>query len=236
MSIKEAIKEMFFPAHLTCLVCGKELFENYAYDVCPGCQLTFIEHHCLKCGRVTGNLADYCDDCRSGARFFDQARAACLFEDGAKTLVYRFKYGGGRYLAVYLAQIMFDKLPKPAADIVTFVPLHKKRYKERGYNQARLLAARLAVKYDLPLCDTLIREVDTPHLTKLSREKRAQTMKSAIRADRPAAVNGKRVLLIDDVFTTGTTAGVCAEALKAAGAAAVTVYTFATAQIKPVLY
>ena len=227
---------MFFPAHLTCLVCGKELFEDFPYDICPECEPEFIKRHCLKCGRAIGNEAEYCDDCRSGARFFEQARAACLFEDNAKTLIYRFKYGGCRYLASYMAQIMYDKLPKPAADIVTFVPLHKKRLKERGYNQAKLLAAALAVKYGLPLEETLIRKVDTPHLTKLSREKRSETMKNVIEAVHAGDVGGKRVLLIDDVFTTGTTAGVCAGVLKKAGAVSVLVYTFATARVKPVLY
>jgi ComF family protein len=109
------------------------------------------------------------------------------------------------------------------ADLVVPVPLHPRRLVERGYNQAALLAAEVAVELDVPLsARALVRLRNTPQQAHLDRRARLGNVREAFRARRPAAIHGRRIVLVDDVATTGSTLAACSEALLAAGAASVT--------------
>lgn len=164
---------------------------------------------------------------------FSMARATALYEaDGPmRQAILLFKYGGRRTLARYLGRLMVEtagRLFDPSAfDLLIPVPLHPGRERMRGFNQAALLAKEVGRGFDVKVDGRLLRRVRATEAQSGGRRKREDNVKGAFVVSRPDRVKDKRLLLIDDVFTTGATAGECAKALLAAGAAEVGVYTLA---------
>lgn len=132
-----------------------------------------------------------------------------------------FKYQGKVSLAAPLADLMIARLPAlNPVDMIIPVPLHVQRLREREFNQSLLLADRIGHRLNIPVVYTnLIRTVPTPPQTTLSRKSRHKNLRRSFAVRRPEAIAKKRILLIDDVFTTGTTVNECAKALRRAGSA-----------------
>jgi ComF family protein len=124
---------------------------------------------------------------------------------------------------------MVDVLPSPlSVDVIMPVPLHPQRLREREFNQSLLLADRLGRHLNLPVVSAnLVRRVPSPPQTSLSRKERLRSLRNAFGVRNPERISGKRVLLIDDVFTTGSTVNECARALRKAGSDDVSVLTLA---------
>ena len=206
--------------------------------LCPDCAAavqTVGPLYCLRCGKPLPDGGAHCYQCRgSKARHFKCKiiRSAVVFGPPVRELVHAFKYADRPYLAPYLAGRMNEQWPHyvdlAEGEVVIPVPLHDKKYKQRGYNQSELLARELAHLRRLPVdTDSLIRSRNTPSQTQFGREGRLANMSGAFTCVNPPAVKGKVVLLIDDVATTGATLEGCAEALKSAGAKKIIAYTFA---------
>ena len=159
----------------------------------------------------------------------DTQIAAYIYDGPAAAIVQRYKYGGSRYLAPFMAQAMLRAAIEAqiSFDGLCHVPLHVKKRRKRGFDQASLLAERLTELTGKPHIDAMKRVRNTPSQTKLNSQQRKENMRGAFEAVQ--AVSG-HVLLVDDVFTTGATAAECASVLKGAGAAEVTVLTFARAK------
>lgn len=132
-----------------------------------------------------------------------------------------FKYQGKVSLVAPLADLMIARLPAlNPVDMIIPVPLHVQRLREREFNQSLLLADRIGHRLNIPVVYTnLIRTVPTPPQTTLSRNSRQNNLRRSFAVRRPEAIAKKRILLIDDVFTTGTTVNECAKALRRAGSA-----------------
>jgi ComF family protein len=141
-------------------------------------------------------------------------------------LVRRYKYNGDKWLSAYMAGAMTAACDMDGADIICHVPLHEKRRRSRGFDQAEELAKRISEQTGKPFVSALRRIRNTKTQTKLNAVQRQENMRGAFESTCP--VNG-RVILVDDVLTTGATAAECAAVLMAAGAADVTVLTFARA-------
>lgn len=138
------------------------------------------------------------------------------------------KYHGRTRLARRMAHVMVARVPDPTVSVVTPVPLHPSRLRARGYNQSALLARHLARALGRPFAPHVVRRVrDTPSQTTASAQARSANVAGAFVVHHPAAVRGRRVLLVDDVWTSGATARAVAAALRAAGARSVDVVTFA---------
>ncbi len=227
---------MLYPQNIKCAVCGKDLFEENRYRICSGCSLTANIRFCPKCGRAVGESTVYCDDCMNHGRDFKEARAPFVYEGKAQKLVYRLKYGGQKYIAKIMAQYLADEYYKNDwyIDFITFVPMHIKREKSRGYNQAQLIASELSQIVNKPLVDSLKRIKYSNNFARLSREERFKEAEDSFRAN--DKYKKKSILLIDDVFTTGATTGSCAKELIKSGASDVYVLTFCTGVCKPKLY
>jgi len=152
-----------------------------------------------------------------------------LFEGTLREAIHRFKYSNRPSLAIPLGRLMacyWDEHPIPS-DVIVPVPLHLQRLRERGYNQAALLAQELSKSTGLPLWDGALKRVrQTRPQVELSAEERRENVKGAFLC-LERRVQGKRVLLVDDVCTTGATLEACSEALRAGGARSVWGFTLA---------
>jgi ComF family protein len=166
-----------------------------------------------------------CALCRSGLRGFDAAYSFGAYEGVLRELIHLYKYGRVKTLAWPLSGLLAQALPRDEAfDAAVPVPLYWRRRLQRGFNQAELLARGLSRRTGIPVVRALGRRRPTPAQAGLSNSARRQNVSQAFRARN---VQGKRILLIDDVMTTGATAASCAAALKQAGARRVSLLTVA---------
>jgi ComF family protein len=186
---------------------------------------------CSRCGQPEPE-DDLCSWCQQTHSALTAIRSAALFVTPLREAVHAFKYEGRVDLAEPLASLMVAFWQRHAlpADVVIPVPLHRKRERERGFNQAALLAGVFGAAVELPVClDALQRVRETIPQIGLGAEERRENVHGAFRARREALA-GRRPLLIDDVCTTGATLEACAAALKQAGCRQVYALTLARAE------
>ena len=191
------------------------------------------EYFCATCG--TPFLNEYplgadgrCGMCRAGAIAFDAAYCFGSYEDSLRELIHLLKYTRVKPLARTLGGYLLRALPVDTAfDAVVPVPLHWRRRWERGFNQAKLLAREVSRKRGVPLIEPLRRVRATTTQTGLTNAKRRDNVAGAFRVRRGSTIRNLRILLVDDVMTTGATASACASVLKRAGARSVTLLTLA---------
>jgi len=170
--------------------------------------------------------------CRAGLRGFDAAYSFGSYEGVLRELIHLYKYGKVKTLARPLSDFLMAALPRHESfDAVTAVPLHWRREWQRGFNQSDLLARELSRRCGIPRIAALKRVRSTVAQAGLSNTGRRKNVTAAFDGRRRAArqLAGKRILLIDDVMTTGSTAASCALALKRAGASRVALLTIARA-------
>jgi ComF family protein len=191
------------------------------------------EHFCFCCNTPFANeypLDEHgvCAACRAGLRGFDRASSFGFYEGPLRSLIHLFKYAGMKPLARTLAGFMEQALPVDERyDAVVPVPLHWRKQWERGYNQAELLARHMAKRRGVPLVKALRRKRPTAIQASLAVAGRRRNVAGAFLTRPQASLAGKRILLIDDVMTTGATASACAVALKRGGAKSVSLLTLA---------
>lgn len=166
--------------------------------------------------------------CRRGWNGFDAAYAFGSYEGTLRELIHLYKYSGIRTLAGPLGTMMASVLPREQRfDLIVPMPLHWLRRWRRGFNQSRLLADTLSRKTGIPVIEAAKRLRSTPPQAGLSNSERRRNVTAAFGAKKRAKLVGRRILLIDDVLTTGATASACAAALKQAGAEHVSVLALA---------
>jgi ComF family protein len=188
---------------------------------CVTCRTPFQNHFPLdESGR--------CHLCRAGTRGFDAAYCFGSYEGTLRELIHLFKYGRMKPLSRTLAANLLSALPRDQRfDVVVPMPLHWRRRWHRGFNQAELLARRTARSCGIPATNAVRRIRSTATQAGLSNAKRRENVAGAFRLRNRRGIQGRRVLLIDDVMTTGATASACALALKRGGAASVTLLALA---------
>ncbi len=239
MKFSEIINRIFFPSDIKCIVCDGELSFNTKYGVCDRCNnLEYNTKYCKTCGRHVGDMTTYCVECSNKAHEFDIARAPFMYKDKVTKLIYRLKYGHGAYLSKYMAQFMYDTFIDSQIDVdfICYVPMSKERQNERGYNQAEEIAKALSTISQIPLIPVLKRIKNTKNLARMGKEERLKAIADSFEICKKDEVKAKRVLLVDDVFTSGATTNECAKVLKKAKADFVYVLTFATSTDKIQMY
>ena len=215
-----------------CSACGKELLSHIRGGMCPECEKTSVKlgtDICGKCGRVLANEAEFCDTCIRNERAFVRARSCYVYEGAPKKFVYRLKFGGRRYLAAFIAEAMVDRYLDCGfeCDCVVAVPLSAKRKRKRGYNQAELIAEELSSRLKLPLIDgALVKTKENKSQAKLKRREREENVRGVYEVTSPETFKGRRVLVVDDVMTTGATLGEVSRVLYKAKARSVEALTY----------
>lgn len=225
-----------------CEGCGRAISASEPSGWCPECweMLPWIRSPlCPRCGRPylkSPTSPDHlCGKCLLAPPLLGWIRSAVAHSGIARDCIHSLKFGGELHrvppLIPLLAVAAEHGLPAlPFPDFILPVPLHIKRLRQRGFNQSALLARSLGRRIHLPVrFDVLTRKVWTEPQTRLSREDRLINVKGAFSVPRPAAVTEKAILLVDDVFTTGSTLAECAKVLKKAGAAEVYAVTVSRA-------
>jgi len=238
-SVIRRILDFILPT--SCSYCNSSIAGSGIPYFCSSCWSDFTPIRgpvCPRCGRpfespeaLSHSPEHACSACRLNPPLFDQALSIGYFEGSLREAIHQFKYRPCRSLGRPLGHWMVENIRVVSGiDIVMPVPLHVRRLKQRGFNQALLLAHRTSEALSIPLsCDNLFRVRPTRPQVELTGEERIKNVSGAFALRQPGALADKNVVLIDDVFTTGATMNECALVLKRAGAARVTALTLARA-------
>ena len=221
------LSDWLYPRH--CPICDRILNRQEPL-VCRQCapRLTVIRGPvCMRCGRPlqeedeTGRAEEYCADCRRTQHLFIRGFAPYVYRDGIRRSVLRMKYGGRAEYARFYAASMYhfggNLLRQWQPDVIVPVPVHRKRYVKRGYNQAGLLALHLSALAGIPVDEPVMRVRQTRPQKGLTPAERRKNVRGAFRlceGVRPA----ERILLVDDIYTTGSTLDALAAVLLEGGA------------------
>lgn len=206
--------------NFTCDVCGREVFGGER--ICCACRsrLPYLRMHCPVCGRKTSEEG-ICAACKQRRPVADMVRSALLHEGEGERLVLRFK-NGERYLAAALAQETAPLLREFAgADALVPVPMTVRAKRRRGYDQALLLAKELSAISGIPVLLAAIKKRETPAQKGLGRRERERNLVGCFQVTARKEVSGRRLVIVDDIYTTGATVDELAYVLKRAGAAQV---------------
>lgn len=236
-----ALLDLFYPRF--CFHCNCSLNNLQELYICSNCkqQISYAsDTHCSRCGAVLGpymtsTVQEGCVICKRKSFYFDSITFTAYYEGVMRTLIHKFKYARQRFLCSMLNDmiIMQGKLEKIASniDIIVPIPLYWLKRIHRGFNQSELLSIGIQKYFSKPLStNNLCRIKSTLSQTHLSKGQRRINVHNAFFVKYPAFFKGKKILLVDDVFTTGVTASECSKKLKEAGAESVHVFVLALAE------
>ncbi|MCL1884850.1 MAG: ComF family protein [Defluviitaleaceae bacterium] len=211
ISINE--RERFFCVHC------EELFE------------AIEEPFCEICGVPSSNMGKKCASCAGKKFFFEKNFSAFTYEELIRDLLLKMKFGGKKRIAMGLGKLWAAKLCTKTLfmenSFLLPMPMHRKKQRERGFNQAEIMTIPLSKALGIPISDALIRTVDTVPQSEVHFSQRVENVQDIFSIRRGEGVFGKNFILTDDIFTTGASLNECARTLKNAGASRVSCMTFA---------
>ncbi|CDD34621.1 amidophosphoribosyltransferase [Roseburia sp. CAG:309] len=220
--MKDFLMTLVFPHK--CAACGKTMSGKRVEMLCETCdrQLHRItEPRCKRCSKPIADITqELCEDCSQREYVVSSGKALYLYDERMQQVIRQFKYEGcfeiGNYFAERMAEAFGDWIQREKMEMIMPVPVHRKRLRFRGFNQAAVLAERLGECLGMPvLSDLLIRTEDTKPQKTLDMHKRIANLQKGFAVTKP--VVGKRILLVDDIYTTGATLEACGKVLKKAG-------------------
>lgn len=238
--VKNTILGLVYPANIYCISCARPIDDKFPYSLCPTCARKISwanENTCVLCGKSIDEDQELCQDCQSVDRDFDKGITVSNYSLVEREIIHDFKFRDKSYLKDNLALLMAEKLEVDGLDFncVLAVPLHKNKLRQRGYNQAELLAGEIAKLTGVDhYKDGLVRTVDTKPLSGLDYHTRKITVENVFQLAEwvKIKVKDKDILLVDDILTTGSTTSACSRVLKEAGARKVYVVSFASGSFK----
>lgn len=220
-----------------CIGCGVSAPETFRY-ICWDCwsDASRVEApFCKRCGDPIAGAVDHdfiCYACSAATPAFDAARSAARYDGVVGEALRQLKYGQGIWLAPDMADLLHTciraEYPECTFDWVVPVPLHHVRRRERGFNQSAVLAQELSLRIGCPAMPGMLKRIrPTISQTNLTAKERLSNVDDAFQHKKGKQLAGRRILLVDDVMTTGATVNTCAKALKKGGAVSVHVITAA---------
>lgn len=229
--------EALYPSNIYCISCGSIIDKTRDYALCDSCMEVFHwlgNKTCKKCGKILQE--DYkhglCYDCRAFDHDFDKGFTCVQYGLHERGVLMDYKYKGMSHIGRKLGDILYDRmaLEEVDFDLVVPVPMYRKKQNKRGYNQAAIMALRFAQKCGKPCAQNLLRRRrETAPMKGLGAFERHENLKGALEVS-PAnhyKIKGRRFLVIDDIYTTGSTLDECSRILHEEGAEKVYVLTFA---------
>jgi ComF family protein len=235
-NIMTGLADVVFPPG--CILCGAFMDEHSHPSFCPHCfsQIPFIQSpQCTCCGLpfLDKEGEDHlCGECIASEQFFSVARSLGKYDSVLLEAIHLFKYRGkvtvGKALGRLMTEHEYRNVTIRDYTLIIPVPLHKKRLRERGFNQSLILARELSLCFSIPLDFSLLkRTVHRKPQTMLKKKERLANVKGAFEVKSAEKIKGKKILLVDDVYTTGSTVKECARVLLQNQAAEVAVLTLA---------
>jgi len=220
--------------------CCEKFLEEGQQGICPDClsKIRWIEPPlCTLCGVpfLSSEVENHpCGACLTRGKYFTMARAVGYYEGPLREAIHRWKYEEKSYLTLFFGEKLaegFCRYWDPQSfDLIIPVPLHSKRLRERGFNQALLLVKELSRRTQIPYSKRLLQKrILTPPQVNLSGGEREKGVRGSFHIQRDEEIEGKSILLVDDVYTTGATVNECSKVLLKAGAERVDVLTIAHA-------
>lgn len=234
--IATMFKNVMFPGY-SCDCCGEEIKENNL-RLCPGCYEELKLHKnsktCVKCGNIINDEELVCEECKEKHFSFDKAISVCDYSAVSGSLVKQFKFDGKKYVSETIAKMMIVYLNELNIDFdfITCVPISKERFSEREFNQSEILAQKIAKHFEKPFVNLLFKLKDTPKQSTLSQIDRYKNLRGVIKIKVPLNLKGKTIILVDDVFTTGTTLDECSRQLLKLKPKEIIAFTFAKVDYK----
>lgn len=225
-TVKNFAEDLLFPKNIHCICCGSEIFDNERFCLCDNClsKLQFLDNfnYCKVCGTKITGCGDLCERCvKNTFTSFKIARAVFVYEENMVNIVHNLKYNNKQYLSHALSNLLFDFFVHHEelldADIIIPVPLHKTKLKKRGYNQTELLLESFKEKFNVRF-DVAVKIKETDSQRTKTAQERFENMKNCFEIVKPELIKNKKVLICDDVFTTGATCGSLARTLLKSGA------------------
>ncbi len=220
---------------LRCLVCDEPLEAADEYRLCKRCVDEIRPNPkpwCPRCGRSVWRVDLLCPECRRTRYNFERTYSGYLYDGVLKECIHLFKYEGAQVLSRVLSVLMVRFIRSnpqiiDGIDAVLPVPLHRKRLRQREYNQSAMLASSVSKEFKLPFLDAVVKQRSTLPQNALNKEQRRHNVQGAFVARQGQAAAGRTILIVDDVFTTGSTIDECSRALLDAGAYRVRAVTLA---------
>lgn len=237
IKIKEKLFSSIYVDDCNCIACDKELSLKNRYGLCKACNNSIPRNSgkvCVKCGKPIYDESEYCMVCQNNKRYFERASAPLIYKGIAEKLILNYKFYNKRYLAKYLASFLSDEyLDKEyLADILIPVPVTDKVRTERSFCQTDLLATELGKKLNIEVGLTIVSKIkETAHQAKLGGRERQTNIEGAFKLN--GDVKGKRVLIIDDILTTGATLSELARVILKGRPESVEGLTLSNAEYKP---
>lgn len=235
-SIKQKIIDFLYPLNTRCPICERLLFVKDEY-ICHSCFGKLKPAHmdkCAVCGEKTEVSSGLCSDCCENKFAFAHAFSLVEYDDISGSIVAEFKYHNNKAIAESCGEHMYREYVKRNSnldfDFITCVPSKNESFNRRGYNQAAVIAAAFADMANLPVyCDLLVVVGEPRDQIGLNYDQRKENVKDCFAVTEPKLCSGKKVLIIDDVVTTGSTLSECARMITESNALSVSFATYATA-------
>ncbi|MTI80546.1 MAG: ComF family protein [Firmicutes bacterium] len=227
----EGLLNLIFPPREECPLCGGN---SPGSAICLDCSCWLAavqkEQYCYTCGRPIGK-GSLCNDCLERQWPFTLCRAVGPYSGPLKEAVHRLKYQGKQQLATPLGRLMAQQVVNEmvyrSVDMVVPIPMAPSKLRRRAFNQAHLLAVEVAKAIDRPLNEVLQKKTDTVPQANLTRQQREKNLQQAFFLVDNVNIHQRKILLIDDVITTGSTLSAAADVLRQGGASAVLALTLA---------
>ncbi len=235
-SYMDSFLELIYPEKNTCFICeayDEEIADKY---ICPECERLIKKVEppfCSKCSKpiAHNSSTNLCRECCDAERHFEMSKSPYKYEGLIKNAIYSYKYYNKTYFYKLFGNLLVNFMVNTGYtnfDCIVSVPLHPSKMRKRGYNQSELLARYISSKLSIPYIDALKRTKRTLKQSEQSKEDRRKNLKDAFAVKHSSEkVINSSLLLVDDIYTTGTTVDECSKALVSYGASKVYVITIA---------
>lgn len=214
LKVKMFFEKLLFPDDIKCIFCGTDVPDFYTKPYCENCEKDLPlnnQNRCLICDEPIDNEAKVCDSCQKEKRYFKKAFCPFVYKDKVRSSILGYKDSNRRYLSKTFAKFIVEELnsSRVKIDRITYVPMTKKKEKQRSFNQSKLLAIEIGKFLNKPVIDLFEKTKDGTAQKFLTAKERAAAMKNLYVLKKQTLHRGENILIVDDIITTCATVNYC---------------------------